>query len=358
MGRDANGKRKTLRYSHADRQEVVDWRIKRLAERLDGTLTEPSHQTVEDFFEHWLDMTVSHEVKPRTLFDYRLVLKRYVYPEIGQMRLQKLTAQQIQALYHKRLQGGLGSRTIQLAHAVVRRGLQQAVQWQLIPRNPADAVRRPRVERREPQTLERDQVIWFIRAASDDRLHALYTLAVTAGLRLGELLGLRWSDINMDAGTLTVAQTLGHLGTKHFFGTPKSKASRRTIDLPGLALAALRRWRREQAEERLLIGAAWEYPDLVFTTTVGSPLNPSNVRSRSFLAVLERAGCPKIRFHDLRHTAATLMLSQGVQARVLQDVLGHADIRMTLGTYAHVLREQKKEAARKVDAFLAAVSKS
>lgn len=346
-----------MRFSHADRQEVVEWRIKRLAERLAGTLTEPSRQTVQEFFDHWLDTTVSHEVKPRTLFDYRLVLQRYVYPDIGQTHLQKLTAQRIQALYHKRLQAGLGPRTIQLAHAVLRRGLQQAVAWQLIPRNPADAVRRPRVERKQPQTLEPEQVARFLQAASEDRLHALYTLAVTAGLRLGELLGLRWSDINLDAGTLTVAQTLGYLGSKYFFGTPKSKASHRTIDLPTVTVADLRRWRREQEQERFLVDAAWEYPDLVFTTTVGSPLNPSNVRSRSFLAILERADCPKIRFHDLRHTAATLMLAQGVQARVLQDVLGHADIRMTLGTYAHVLREQKKEAARKVDAFLAAVSK-
>lgn len=148
-------------------------------------------------------------------------------------------------------------------------------------------------------------------------------------------------------------QTLVQLSGKHTFGTPKSKASRRSVDLPLIAQVALRRWRREQAGEHLRVGEAWEYPDLVFTTTVSNPLNPSNVRSRSFLVILVRADCPRIRFHDLRHTAATLMLSQGVQARVLQDVLGHADIRMTLGTYAHVLREQKREAAQKVDAFLA-----
>ncbi len=135
--------------------------------------------------------------------------------------------------------------------------------------------------------------------------------------------------------------------------TPKTAAGRRTIDLPAVAVAALRRWRKEQAAERLKLGEAWAHPELVFTTRLGTYLSPSHIRQRSLRPLLERAGCPRVRFHDLRHSAATLMLSQGVQPRVLQDVLGHTDIRMTLGTYGHVVREQKKEAAAKVDAFLA-----
>lgn len=358
IGWTPEGKKQILRHAADSRREVADWRAKKLTERQTGMLTEPSRQTVGQYLQHWLDTTACHEVKPRTLADYRDLVGRYVLPEIGQVELQKLSPMQVQALYHRRLQSGLSPRSVQLIHAVLRRGLQQAVEWQLLARNPADAAKKPRVERKQMQALDPEQVIRFLEAAKQDRLHALLTLAVTTGLRQGELLGLRWSDVDLSQATLTVSQTLSWIENKPFFGTPKTKASRRTVDLPAVAVSSLRQWRREQAEERLKVGSCWMHPDLVFTTPIGTPICPSNLRSNSFARVLKRAECPRIRFHDLRHTAATLMLSQGVQARVLQDVLGHSDIRMTLGTYSHVLREQKQEAARKVDTFLAAAQKT
>lgn len=354
LGWDENGKKKVLRHSADTRKEVADWRTKRLAERQEGTLVERTKLTVGCFLADWLDSTARHEIKPRTLADYQDLLKRYIVPEVGDTELQKLTPPMIQAMYHRRLEAGLSPSTIRLVHAVLRKGLQQALEWQLINRNPADAVKKPRVERKQVSALTPEQAMKFLRAAREDRLYALYVLAVTTGMRIGELLGLRWSDIDMGARTLTVSQTVGVMDNKLFFGTPKTKASRRTIDVPAVAMAALKKWKADQNQERLKVGdaEAWEYPDLVFTTTIGTPISPNNIRNRSFKPLLAAAGCPRIRLHDLRHTAATLLLSQGVQARVVQDVLGHSDIRMTLGTYAHVLREQQREAAQKMDRLL------
>lgn len=358
VGWKATGRREILRSPGlGKRREAADWLAARQAERQKGELVKPTKQTVGQFLRQWLDTTVAHQVKPSTLHNYRQMVEYYLDRDIGQQELTKLTPREIQTMYHKRLQAGLSARTVQLMHAVLRRALQQAVEWQLVPRNVADAVKKPRLERKETVALTPDQVVRFLDAAQADRLHALYVLAVTVGLRLGELLGLRWSDVDLEAGTLNVRQTLAVIKGRWLFGSPKTATSRRTIDLPAVAINALKRWHREQGAERLKIGEAWAYPDLVFATRIGTPLNPSNVRNRSFGAILQRAGCPRVRFHDLRHTAATLMAAQGVRARTLQDVLGHSDIRLTLGLYSHVLREQKKEAARKIDAFLAASQK-
>lgn len=354
IGWHPTGKRKYARAIRNTRKEAAAWLAQQRASRETGTLAEPNAETVASFMRRWIGTTAVHEVKARTIQLYREMLDYYIAPAIGHVPLQKLSPQQIAQLYHERLQAGLSPRTVQIIHAVLRRALQQALRWNLIPRNPVDLVKRPRAERPEIATRTPDQVIRFLEAAREDRLHALYTLAATIGLRLGEVLGLRWDDVDLEAGTLTVSQTLGRVGNTLTFDTPKTRASRRTIDLPAVAVQSLRRWRREQAAERLRLGEAWAHPELVFTTGVGTPLNPSNVRNRSFHAILERAGLPRIRFHDLRHSAATMMLSQGVPPRVLQDVLGHSDIRMTLGTYSHVLLEQKKAAAQAVDRLLAA----
>ncbi len=357
IGWGEEGKRKSIRFFADTRKEVVAWRTARLNEKqTTGELIEPSKQKLSQFMEHWINTTAVHEVKSATIDLYRQVFRAHIKPDLGEKPLGKVTAQHIQAFYHKRLQAGTSPRTIQIVHSVLRRALQQAVEWRLLPRNVADFVKRPRAERHEVEPLTPDQVMTFLEAAQEDRLHALFTLAATTGLRLGELLALRWSDINLAESTLTVRQTLTKNDGKFEIGTPKTNASRRTLDLPVIACKALKRWRREQAAERLKLSGAWA-TDLVFTTTIGTVLNPHNIRNRSLKSVLERAGLPKIRFHDLRHTAATLMLAQGVQPRVLQDVLGHSDIRMTLGLYSHVLREQKKAAAQAIDTFIQTAQK-
>lgn len=360
-------RRKVIRFSSERKSEVQAWRVQKLKELQDGTLVEPSRETLGQFLDRWLETVVQHEVKPATVQNYREMVEFYLKPGLGAVPLQKLTPPQIQAFYHQLLTSPpprakdrgrtLSPRTVQLVHAVLHRALGQAVQWGLLARNPADAVKKPRVERKEFTALTPEQVAQFLEAARDDRLHALFTLAVLTGLRLGELLALRWSDIDLEAGTVTVARTLEKDGPRWTFGEPKTKSSRRTVDLPAPAVAALRQWHREQAKERLMVGEAWADPDLVFTTKIGTPLLPGNVRNRHFHEILEKAGLPKIRFHDLRHTYATLMIAGGVGAKVLQELLGHSRVGITLDIYTHTLREQKKEAVQKVEALLEAAQR-
>ncbi|MFO7172598.1 MAG: tyrosine-type recombinase/integrase [Bacillota bacterium] len=356
VGRDpTTGKKQVIRFAHERKAEVSAWRVQKLAELRQGNLVaKPSEQTVQEFMEHWISTTLVHEVKPSTVNLYREMLRYYIGPGLGKVPLAKLTPQMVAAFYHKLMSDGLSPRSTQIVHACLRRALQQAVDWQLIPKNPVAAVKKPRSEQKEFTALTPEQVKRFLDAARESRLHALFTLAVLTGMRLGELLGLRWQDVDLDKGTITVAQILERVGSSFRFNSPKTKASRRTFELPAACIQALRRWRREQAEERMRVGPAWAHPELVFTTTLGTPLSHWNVTKRDFRAVLEKAGLPRIRFHDLRHTAATLMLDQGVPVHVVSRVLGHASVTVTLQVYAHVLEQKKKEAARAIDEFLAA----
>lgn len=192
---------------------------------------------------------------------------------------------------------------------------------------------------------------------SEDRLYALYVLAVTCGLRFGELLELCWKDVDFEARTLTVNRQLQRVNGTLQFQTLKTPRSRRTIALPELAVAALKAHRARQMEERLKMGELWQDLDLVFCSEIGTPLNESNVRNRSFYPLLEKAGLPRIRFHDLRHTCATLLLAQGVHPKFVQEQLGHARIGVTLDTYTHVMPGMMKEVAEKMDDVFSPVNK-
>lgn len=362
IGFTPDGKRKVLRFTGSTRKEAAEWLAERISERAKGTLVEPTKETVGQLVARWLEKTAPMEVGPSTLRLYTNVFNWYVNPHIGAVPISKLKPQHIQDMLHAILEAGKSPRTAQLARVVLRRALQQAVEWGQLPRNPVDLVKPPRQEREEVQALTPEQLAAFIEAAKKERLHALFILAATTGLRKGELLGLRWQDVDLDAGTLTVAQTMkvvleededGKKHDRYTFGQTKTKASRRTITLPALAIAALKKWRAEQNQEKLRLGdaSAWQHPELVFTTEVGTPINPNNLRNRGFLRILEAAGLPRIRFHDLRHSYATFLALQGVSDTVMQRVLGHSTITITKNLYVHVLERQKEEAARKVDAF-------
>lgn len=363
MGWNEDGTKKILRHSGETRKEVNDWRTKRLAEKQAGTLAEPTKDTVERFLDDWLKKTAPMQVGPSTLRLYRNMTDWYIRPTLGKVLLAQLQPKQIQALFHELLEAGKSPRTVQLVRVVLRRAFQQAVEWNQLSRNPIDVVKAPRVEHKEMQALTPDQIPAFLQAAKSERLHALFILAITTGMRKGEILGLRWQDVDLAVGKVSVTQTMkvellvdeetGRRSEHWTFGQTKTKSSRRTIDLPRIAVGALNRWRKEQEWERHAAGEAWKDSDLVFTSEVGSPVHPKNLRDRDFHRVLKKAGLPLIRFHDLRHSFATFMAVQGVSDRVMQDVLGHSHINITKSLYVHVLQGQKKEAAEKVDTFLA-----
>jgi integrase len=221
-------------------------------------------------------------------------------------------------------------------HAVIRRSLNQALQWGYIYQNPTSRVTAPSPEKKPPATLTVEQANHFLESTKDHRLFPVFVLAITSGMRMGEILGLHWPDIRLDEGNLSVNHTIQLYRGKPVLGEPKTSSSRRTIALSELAVSAL-----EQIEGR---------EGLVFQTRNGTPINPRNLY-RDFQKELKKAGLPRIRFHDLRHTFATLMLTVdgGVHPKIVQEMLGHSSISLTLDTYSHILPDIQRDATEKID---------
>lgn len=343
-----DGKRKE--FYGATQKEVRDRLHEAQAARLRGTLATGPRQTLRTFISSWLTDIARHTVRPSTYDGYERLLHKHVLPILGGTVLQKLLPQDLQAYYSTKLAEGLSPRYVQMMHAVLHRALGQAVRWDLIVRNPADLVDAPLPRRIPINPLTTSQTRQLLSAAKDDRLYALYVLAVTTGLRQGELLGLRWADVDPTAASLMVMQQYQRLkGTGITFVEPKTARGRRPIALPAVAVRALNAHRENQEVERTTAGEDWCETGLVFTNLIGKPLDRPNLTERSFHPLLEKAGLPSIRFHDLRHTAATLLLTQGVHPKVVQERLGHSTIAVTMDVYSHVLPDMQLEAAMKID---------
>jgi integrase len=344
-----HGRRKYL-YGKT-RQEVGRKLTAVLKARQDGLPVLGERQTVAQYLEGWLE-SARPSLRPRTFSRYEQYLRLHAIPEIGRLSLAKLGPQHLQRLYASRLEAGLSPTSVAHLHAVLHRALEQAARWGLVARNVASLVTRPRITRQEMTTLSPEQARAFLEAAQEDRLGALYVLALTTGMRQGELLALRWRDVDLQAGTLQVRATLQRTGNGFSFAEPKTARSRRQVALTGIAIAALRRHRTAQAEERLQLGAVWEDNDVVFANEVGRPVEATNLIRRSFHPLLERADLPRIRFHDLRHTAATLMLGRAVHPKVVAEMLGHSQIAVTLDLYSHVTPTMQRQATEALDAVL------
>lgn len=346
-----SGKRRRKAVYGKTRREVQHQLVKLRRDLQQGIPSADERQTVAQFLTRWLEDAARHTIRPSTYDGYANLVRRHIAPEIGRMPLAKLTPQRLSALYGVLLDKGLAPRTVQYAHAVLRRALAQAVRWNLLPRNVADAVDAPLPKRKEIAALTADQSRQLLDSARADRLYALYVLALTTGMRSGELLGLKWQDVDWHKATLHVRRTLGRTSAGVTFGEAKTAKGRRAIALPGLAVAALREHRAAQLEERLKAGSLWEDNDLVFPNHVGRPMERQNVAKRSFKPLLQRAGLPKVRFHDLRHSAATLLLALGEHPKVVQERLGHATIGVTMDVYSHVMPDMQRQAAAKLDAL-------
>jgi integrase len=287
-------------------------------------------------------------VRQRTYERYESIVRVHLVPAIGKVKLKALTPDHVRGLYREKLDGGLAPRTVLHIHRTLSKALKQAVMDGLIPRNAAAPVKPPRPRGEEIRPLTREQVRALFEAAREDRLEALYVLAVTAGLRRGELQGLKWEDLDLEAGTLQVRRTLSEPRGGYIFEAPKSGKGR-NIRLTQRARTALREHRKRQLEERMLLGILWHENGLVFPSSVGTPISGGNL-NRAFKALLKRAEPPeKTRFHDLRHTCATLLMRQGVNPKFVQELLGHADISLTLNVYSHVPPDMGDIAAGAMD---------
>ena len=344
-----NGKRLRKHFYGKTRREVAQKLTEAVRRHQEGLRPARDDLTVAEFLDNWL-MAARGTVKQRTWKGYESYLRNHAVPALGRLRLSRLEPHHLQKLYADLVESGRSSTTAHHLHAVLHRALRQAERWGHVPRNVAALVDPPRMARREMQTLSAPQVRDLLDAASGDRLKTLYVVAVTTGMRQGELLALRWRDVDLEQGVLRIR---GNLQGGEIV-EPKSAKSRRQIELAATTVRSLRLHRQQQNRERLALGAEWVDMDLVFANHVGRPLSPSNLVRRSFKPLLRRAGLPEIRFHDLRHTAATLLLSQGVHPKIVSEMLGHSQISVTLDLYSHVTPTLQRDAARAFDALLGA----
>jgi integrase len=352
LGFGPDGKRKRRVIYGATRKEVAEKLKKLLREQQQGTLpTQTERQTVGQFLERWLEDSVKPTVRPTTFESYSILTKTHLIPSLGRIPLTKLTPQHIQAFMNHKLAKGLSPRTVQYLHSLLNRALGLAWKWDLVSRNVARLVSPPRVQQAEIKPFTPEQARQFLAAIRGDRLEALYSVALALGLRRGEALGLHWQDVDLEAGAITVRVTLQRIRGSLQLVEPKTGHSRRTIRLPQIAITALRAHRTQQIQERLLAGSTWQDTGMVFTSHVGTPIDPRNL-NRQFDKIVEKAGLPKMRFHDLRHTCATLLLVQGVHPRVVMETLGHSRISETMDRYSHVIPALQQDAANKLDELL------
>jgi integrase len=361
VGRDADGRRLRKWHSGYTRRKDAERALTEILGRLEtGTFVEPSKLTVRSFLEdEWLP-AIRASVRPSTFVSYALNVARAT-DSIGSVRLQQLTPAMLNRLYGelgrtRKVDGKerppLSARSIRYVHVVIRHALADAVRWNRLARNVADAARPPSAKAAKAppmRTWSAEQLRTFLEHVREDRLHAAYHLAATTGTRRGELLGLRWRDLDLDAGRAQVVQTL--IG-KRELSEPKTEKGRRNVALDAGTVAILREHRKAQLVERLAWGPAYEDEhDLVFCREDGSPVLPQSL-SRAFERHAEQAGLPVIRFHDLRHTHATLALAAGVHPKVVSERLGHASVGITLDTYSHAIPAMQEDAAARVAALI------
>jgi integrase len=342
------------------------YRTKREAERAlseiaasvhSGTYIEPSKQTLGEFVADWL-AAIEPTIRPATHYSYDRNLRLHVLPRLGSVQLRRIDAGMLNGLYAELLAdgkqsnggGGLSPRSVRYIHTIVHRAFRDAVRWGRIARNPADAADPPRSTasmRPTMKTWTAKQLRAFLEHTADHRLHAAFVLLATTGMRRGECLGLRWSDVDLRAGRVSITQTMIAVNHQVRIGSPKTARARRTVVLDSGTVAAIRDHRQRQIAERLLMGAGFTDHGLVFCRPDGGPLHPERF-SRTFMIEAARAGLPAIRLHDLRHTWATLALSAGEHPKVVQERLGHANVSITLDVYSHVTEGLHGDAASRV----------
>ena len=336
-----------------------------LYERQAGTYVEPSRLTVGEWVISYLETYVRPSVRVKTFTTYEDMAKKHIVPALGTRLLQQLQTPEIQRFYNEKLEagrldgkGGLSSRAIHMMHQVISGALKQALAEGRIQRNVAEAVKLPPLKYKSMRSLSREELAELMKAVREDRLHAAFEVELATGLRRGELLALRWQDVDLNKKVIHVRRTLkrvraegGERRTKLVFEEPKTDKSRRTITLTETAVKALKLHRVRQAEEKLRVGEAYQDNGLVFATPLGRPIDPDGFY-KHFSKILKKAGISHRSFHNCRHTVATVLLEEGVNPKVVQELLGHARVGITLDIYSHVDMKTMQQATDKLEEAL------
>lgn len=333
---------RTVRGTRADAERL---RIKLVGEVDDGRFVDDGTLRVADLAQMWIDARRT-QVRPNTLEGYQHKLKHLV-DAMGDLQARRVSGASLSALYGRLIAGGLSPRSVLHVHRVASRMFADAVRWGLLRENPANRADPPSIQEPELKVWTGTEIATFLAAASTDRWAPGWWLAATTGMRRSEVLGLRWSDVDLNAGHLEVRQTLVLVDGRRTFGKPKTKRSRRVIPIGADLVEVLRAGSRRQAEMRLALGSGWENHDLVVTLNNGRPVHPREFYRR-FIEISEDVGLPRIRLHDLRHSFGTLAMESKVQPRVISDILGHATTAITQDIYGHPSYESHREAVADV----------
>src|SRR3989440_10397068 len=345
-----NGKKKQRYFKPDQEKEARIAPRKMLNEKEQGTLPTGPQQTLKAYLEQWLEQRYKlAAIRIGTYDTYRAILRNHIVPSLGHIPLQKLTPQHLQAFYTEKLDEGLSTGTVKCFHAILHGALEQAVRWNLVGRNVSDLVTSPTLKRHEMQTLTPEQAQRLLEAARGRRLEALLTVALTTGMRRGELLGLHWQDIDFTEGCIHVRRSVRRLGKIGLVASePKTHRSKRKIMVPPFVIDVLKRHQERLPAMREHAGTRWKEQDVVFSNKYGGYMDVA-VLSHNFKRLLQRAGVANIRFHDFRHTTASLPAKLKVHPKIVQEVLGHSNISMTLDIYSHMFPSEHAEAMGKMD---------
>jgi integrase len=347
------GRRRQISRQGFDTKKDAQLALAKVVEAVDkNAVVARSTVRLGEYLDEWLANQRNH-LRVTTLRSYEIAIQR-INRRIGRLRLQALTPMQVEMFYNDLLAEGsssgkpLAPKTVKNTHVVLRKALSDAERLGLVPRNVASAARAPTAHRPEFDTWSSDDLKAFFESIKNNRMRAAFVVLATTGMRRGELLGLRWRDVDLDAAQLSIVQSLTTVRWKPVVTPTKTQRSRRTIYLDTFTVDALRAHRKRQKEDQLAAGAAWDSSqDLVFRDEVGGLVHP-DAFSREFLILVREAGLTRIRLHDLRHTYATLALKTGVHPKVVSERLGHATVGITLDLYSHVTPGIARDAAQAV----------
>ena len=346
-----DGKRVRKTATAKTRREAAD-KLKELQRDLHNRLPVlNARRTLEDFLNQWIEEVVIPTTRPRTVETYRGVVNTHLIPALGKRTLAQLRPQHVQRMVADKAASGLSARTVEIIWSVLYRALKVAVRWELVATNAAETVTPPRPQKKDVEVFAVDETRKVLDASEDVRNGVAFVLALTTGMRRGEVLGLRWSDIDTAAGTLRVSRSLQRIGKVLVVGEPKSDRSRRTVRLSKLAIKALERHRASQAVERLAAGPNWRDEGYVIATATGGPVEPRNLL-RGWANLLVACELAPRALHVARHSAASLMLSEGVPLKTVQDTLGHSTMQLTADLYGHLMPGDDQRVADAMDRAL------
>jgi integrase len=339
---------KRLSHSAKTERECQEWR-KKINIQKDNGLTIAGAQTcLGEYLEKWLQ-SIRSNLADTTWYQYNMYAHKCIIPLLGNVKLKDIHVDHLQNLYLRMTDEGYKSNTVRIVHAILHKSLKYALVSGLIIKNPADLVQRPRVKEKEMNIFSESQVSQFLISVKGTRNEALYQLELATGLRQSEILGLKWSDLDWLKGSLNIERQLKRNGkNKEYFTKLKTRASRRTILLGKKTVLILKEHLERQAIEQKVMGTRWQENDMLFPSSIGTPMNQSNLY-KNFKDMIQNAGLPNIRFHDLRHTAASIMLNHNIPIIVVSRRLGHSKASITLDIYGHLMHEMQDEVANLID---------